>query len=60
MDKEHVLLFIMHHCHSVLRGVNYSGTAVWSLLTLLELISMEATSKGDEYKLSKNLSALTV
>ena len=60
MDKEHVLLFIMYHCHLLLRDVNYSEIVAWCLLTLLELISMEATRRGDEYKRSKNLSALMV
>jgi len=57
MDKKHVLLFIMYHCHSILRDVNYSEIVGWSLLAVLELISMEATRKDDGYKRSKNLSA---
>lgn len=39
MNKEHVLLFIMYHCHSVLRDVKYSEIFAWSLLTVFELIS---------------------
>lgn len=58
-DKEHASLFIIYHCHSVLRADNYSEIVTWSLLTLLELISMEATKRA-EYKLSKKLSAIKV
>lgn len=60
MDKEHVLFFIMYHCHSILREGNYSEIIAWFLLSLRELIFMEATRKGDEYNLSKNLSVLMV
>lgn len=49
----------MYHCHSVLRADNYSEIVTWSLLTLLELISMEDT-KTAEYKLRKKLSAIKV
>lgn len=50
---------MMYHCHSVLRAINYYENVTSTLLTLLELISMEATEKA-EYKVSKKLSGIKV
>lgn len=58
-EKERVLLLMMYHCHSVLRAINYYENVTSTLLTLLELISMEATEKA-EYKVSKKLSGIKV